>query len=127
MKKTITLLLACIAGILSLHAQSITHPFEIIVKEGVTEVSFELGGKASVAIDWGDGTTETIEVDADATQTINHTYETPLAKNSVVSFEAEGIERFKNNFKESGSIIGVGKVDAPDLISFYYSRTRVAL
>ena len=50
MKKTITLLLACIAGILSLHAQSITHPFEIIVKEGVTEVSFELGGKASVGV-----------------------------------------------------------------------------
>lgn len=120
MKKIITLLLACIAGILSLHAQSITHPFEIIVKEGATEVSFELGGKASVAIDWGDGTSETIEVDADATQTINHTYATPLAKNSVVSFEAEGIERFKNSFKESGSIIGVGKVDAPDLLSFYY-------
>ena len=120
MKKIVTLLLTCIAGILSLHAQSLTHPFEILVKEGATEVSFELGGKASLVIDWGDGTTEPIEVDADATQTIIHTYATPLAKNSIVSFEAKGIERFKSNYKESGSIIGVGKVDAPDLISFYY-------
>lgn len=120
MKKTVTFLLACIAGILSLHAQSLTHPFEILVKEGATEVSFELGGKASLVIDWGDGTTEPIEVDADATQTIIHTYATPLAKNSIVSFEAKGIERFKSNFKESGSIIGVGKIDAPDLLSFYY-------
>lgn len=120
MKKTVTFLLACIAGILSLHAQSLTHPFEILVKEGATEVSFELGGKASLVIDWGDGTTEPIEVDADATQTIIHTYATPLAKNSIVSFEAKGIERFKSNYKESGSIIGVGKIDAPDLLSFYY-------
>ena len=120
MRKIVTLLLTCIAGIFSLHAQSFTHPFEILVKEGATEVSFELGGKASVAIDWGDGTTETIEVDADATQTIEHIYATPLAKNSIVTFEAKGIERFKNRFKESGSIIGVGKVDAPDLLSFYY-------
>lgn len=120
MKKIVTLLLTCIAGILSLHAQSLTHPFEILVKEGATEVSFELGGKASLVIDWGDGTTEPIEVDADATQTIIHTYATPLAKNSIVSFEAKGIERFKSNFKESGSIIGVGKIDAPDLLSFYY-------
>lgn len=120
MKKIVTLLLTCIAGILSLHAQSLTHPFEILVKEGATEVSFELGGKASLVIDWGDGTTEPIEVDAEATQTITHTYATPLAKNSIVSFEAKGIERFKSNFKESGSIIGVGKIDAPDLLSFYY-------
>lgn len=120
MKKTVTFLLACIAGILSLHAQSLTHPFEILVKEGATEVSFELGGKASLVIDWGDGTTEPIEVDADATQTVIHTYATPLAKNSIVSFEAKGIERFKSNYKESGSIIGVGKIDAPDLLSFYY-------
>lgn len=120
MKKTVTFLLACIAGILSLHAQSLTHPFEILVKEGATEVSFELGGKASLVINWGDGTTEPIEVDADATQTIIHTYATPLAKNSIVSFEAKGIERFKSNYKESGSIIGVGKIDAPDLLSFYY-------
>ena len=120
MKKIVTFLLTCIAGILSLHAQSLTHPFEILVKEGATEVSFELGGKASLVIDWGDGTTEPIEVDADATQTIVHTYATPLAKNSIVSFEAKGIERFKSNFKESGSIIGVGKIDAPDLLSFYY-------
>lgn len=120
MKKIVTLLLTCIAGILSLQAQSLTHPFEILVKEGATEVSFELGGKASLVIDWGDGTTEPIEVDAEATQTIIHTYATPLAKNSIVSFEAKGIERFKSNFKESGSIIGVGKIDAPDLLSFYY-------
>lgn len=120
MKKIVTLLLTCIAGLLSLHAQSLTHPFEILVKEGATEVSFELGGKASLVINWGDGTTEPIEVDADATQTIVHTYATPLAKNSIVSFEAKGIERFKSNFKESGSIIGVGKIDAPDLLSFYY-------
>lgn len=120
MKKTIMLLLAWLAGSLLLQAQSFTHPFEILVKAGATDASFELGGEQTITINWGDGTQETIEVNSTLTQAIEHTYSTPLEKNTLITFESKGIERFKNRYNESGSIIGVGNVDAPDLISFYY-------
>ena len=119
MKKIITLLVTLLGGVLALHAQNIMHPFEILVQKGATEVSFELGGSQTITIDWGDGKVENLVINTDATQKIHHTYSTPLTQNTTITFDATGIERFKNTFTES-NIIGVGKVDAPDLISFYH-------
>lgn len=120
MKKITTLLVALLCGLLPLGAEQFTHPFEIIVKEGATDVSFQIGGVAEMKIDWGDGTIENISLNESAVRTFKHDYTNSLKAQTIVTFEATGIERFKNDYNESASIVGVGTIDAPDLKSFYF-------
>ena len=126
MKKITTLLVALLCGLLPLGAEQFTHPFEIIVKKGATDVSFQIGGVAEMKIDWGDGTIENISLNEKSIRTFQHDYTNPLEAQTIVTFEATGIERFKNNYNESTSIVGVGTIDAPDLKSFYFMSEKGA-